>query len=136
MRRHKFLVFLGSVLLLLCAFAFTGASFHQAFAASANVGVTHNTVNPDAACPATVGFGNAGQAVKFAQEGLNTQYTASTFTNSPYNFHPYSEASTPLKVDGNFGTDTENATKDFQHAHGLSVDGVVGPKTWHALGWC
>lgn len=39
----------------------------------------------------------------------------------------------PLAVDGKFGTKTENAVKDFQRQSGLTVDGVVGPKTWDAL---
>lgn len=26
------------------------------------------------------------------------------------------------------------ATKEFQRAHGLTVDGIVGPKTWKAAG--
>lgn len=39
-----------------------------------------------------------------------------------------------LDVDGIFGKATENVVKDFQKKHGLTVDGVVGPKTWKALG--
>lgn len=38
-----------------------------------------------------------------------------------------------LTVDGKFGTKTENAVKAFQRLYGLTVDGVVGPKTWAAL---
>lgn len=36
-------------------------------------------------------------------------------------------------IDGQFGTNTENAVKDFQQGNGLTVDGVVGPATWAAL---
>ena len=36
--------------------------------------------------------------------------------------------------DGVFGKLTEEAVKDFQRAHGLEADGVVGQKTWDALG--
>lgn len=36
-------------------------------------------------------------------------------------------------IDGDFGTATEKAVKQFQKDHGLTVDGVVGPKTWAAL---
>ena len=34
-----------------------------------------------------------------------------------------------LSVDGDFGNNTESATKDFQAANGLGADGVAGPKT-------
>jgi peptidoglycan hydrolase-like protein with peptidoglycan-binding domain len=36
-------------------------------------------------------------------------------------------------VDGAWGTNTNNAVRDFQSKHGLAVDGVVGPNTWNAL---
>ena len=39
-----------------------------------------------------------------------------------------------LAVDGVFGMYTEKAVMDFQLKHGLSADGVVGTKTWEALG--
>lgn len=39
-----------------------------------------------------------------------------------------------LEVDGSFGKATETAVKDFQKKHGLTADGVVGKKTWAALG--
>lgn len=36
-------------------------------------------------------------------------------------------------VDGDFGTATEKALKEFQRDHGLAVDGICGPKTWAEL---
>ena len=39
----------------------------------------------------------------------------------------------PVAVDGIFGVKTEAAVRAFQMDKHLSVDGVVGPKTWSAL---
>ena len=38
-----------------------------------------------------------------------------------------------LEVDGDFGTNTEKAVKDFQKKKGLNANGVVGPDTWTKL---
>lgn len=38
-----------------------------------------------------------------------------------------------LKLDGDFGWQTELAVKKFQKQHGLRIDGIVGCKTWAAL---
>lgn len=39
-----------------------------------------------------------------------------------------------LNVDGAFGDATETAVRAFQTSKGLTVDGIVGPETWAALG--
>jgi Putative peptidoglycan binding domain len=62
----------------------------------------------------TVSQGSTGSAVRAVQ----SQLTA----------HGYSTT-----VDGNFGSGTASGVRSFQSAHGLSVDGVVGPMTWQAL---
>jgi N-acetyl-anhydromuramyl-L-alanine amidase AmpD len=43
------------------------------------------------------------------------------------------QAGVSVTVDGDFGAGTETAVKTFQSGHGLTADGVVGPKTWSAL---
>ncbi len=36
-------------------------------------------------------------------------------------------------ADGDYGAETIKAVKEFQQNHGLTADGVTGPKTWAAL---
>lgn len=62
----------------------------------------------------TVQFGSSGQAVKNWQGLLNA--------------HGYSLA--PAGIDGSFGSMTRAQTEKFQQDRRLSVDGVVGEKTW------
>jgi len=81
-------------------------------------------------CPALIQNGNTGPEVGVLQADLKYDYNSNVFSNSPYNFQP------PLAVDWQFGPLTEAAVKDFQTAKHISVDGVVGPQTWHALGAC
>ena len=36
-------------------------------------------------------------------------------------------------ADGDFGSGTENAVREYQKIHGLTADGIVGSKTWAKL---
>ncbi|MCH5167537.1 MAG: peptidoglycan-binding protein [Erysipelotrichales bacterium] len=63
----------------------------------------------------TIRNGSKGNDVKLCQQLLNK-------------FGNYG-----LVEDGIFGAKTESAVKDFQKKNVLSVDGIVGPKTWEAL---
>lgn len=38
-----------------------------------------------------------------------------------------------VEIDGDFGSQTAEAVRDFQQEKGLAADGVVGPQTWAAL---
>ncbi|MBM9593295.1 peptidoglycan-binding protein [Roseitranquillus sediminis] len=43
------------------------------------------------------------------------------------------EAGFAVLVDGDFGSNTEEAAREFQQSRGLKPDGIVGPMTWAAL---
>jgi hypothetical protein len=62
----------------------------------------------------TIGRGASGDLVVWAQEHLIS-------------------AGYAVGVDGGFGGETQQAVADFQTAHGLSPDGVIGTQTWAAL---
>lgn len=70
--------------------------------------------------PQTLGQGDFGQTVKFLQQLLNN----ALYSNSQ-------DKNKRLIVDGVFGEKTEEAVRIFQ---GSNNDGIVGAKTWHALG--
>jgi hypothetical protein len=67
----------------------------------------------------TLKRGMRGEQVRLLQETLNELPAG---------------AALDLKVDGIFGAETEKAVRQFQADKGLTVDGVVGKKTWSALG--
>ena len=62
----------------------------------------------------TVQQGSQGAAVKAVQSQLKSRNVAIT-------------------VDGDFGSQTDAAVRAYQQAHGLVVDGQVGPQTWQPL---
>jgi len=44
------------------------------------------------------------------------------------------QAKLGIPADGDFGSGTEKALKDYQSAHGLKADGIAGPDTFMAMG--
>lgn len=62
----------------------------------------------------TIRYGSSGDDVKKLQEQLNS-------------------AGYKLDVDGQFGSKTQSAVKDYQQKNGLTVDGIVGTNTWGSL---
>lgn len=74
-----------------------------------NVIVGQNTINP------TLRYGSCGKHVEYLQQML---------TSKGYNAG---------SADGIFGIKTLDAVKTFQSENGLSIDGVVGQKTWAVL---
>ena len=70
--------------------------------------------------PQTLRQGDYGQTVKFLQQLLNNALYSSS-----------QDKSKRLVVDGVFGGKTEEAVRIFQ---GPNNDGIVGARTWRALG--
>ncbi|NJR73039.1 MAG: peptidoglycan-binding protein [Scytonema sp. CRU_2_7] len=70
----------------------------------------------------TLQKGSKGESVKHLQDLLNRADRQKNFGNPP-----------PLNVDGDFGSNTDTAVRNFQKFYGLSIDGIAGPKTWEKL---
>jgi peptidoglycan hydrolase-like protein with peptidoglycan-binding domain len=66
--------------------------------------------------PPTISEGSTGPAVRWAQYKLVRLFL------------------TDNQIDGIFGPVTKKAVEEFQSGHKLTVDGIVGPITWAALG--
>lgn len=77
---------------------------------SSSSSTTSNTTN-NSSNSSVLRKGSTGSAVKTLQTNLNKTINAG------------------LAVDGNFGSKTEKAVKDFQKKYDLAVDGIYGPKT-------
>ena len=61
--------------------------------------------------------------LRFGDSGLSIRVLQRLLISNGYN----------VRVDGVFGALTETAIKAFQSQRNLSVDGIVGPKTWSQL---
>lgn len=66
--------------------------------------------------------GASGPAVRTAQGLLIARY-----------FHLGTSGAAGDGIDGSFGPLTNAAVRTFQGQHGLTPDGIIGPKTWPAL---
>jgi peptidoglycan hydrolase-like protein with peptidoglycan-binding domain len=73
---------------------------------------------PDIRACGTMRLWSSGTCVGVLQTTLNRTMV------SPY---------TPLVMDGQFGRKTDSAVRSFQYRYGLTVDGVVGPRTRETL---
>lgn len=65
---------------------------------------------------------NYGQ-VSYGSKGSDVTELQKLLNNNGYN----------LSVDGDFGSKTQAAVKDYQQKNGLAVDGIAGTNTWGAL---
>jgi hypothetical protein len=72
---------------------------------------------PASSARPTLRKGDKGEAVKTLQRWLSVRL----------------KLVPPLALDGDLGPKTDAAVRDFQSTYSLTVDGVVGPKTWGAL---
>lgn len=72
---------------------------------------------------------SSGSSLPTLKRGMKGEYV--TLLQTKLKNQGYSLGS--CGVDGDFGSATEKAVKQFQKDHGLTVDGVVGSKTWAAL---
>lgn len=129
--------------LLAATLVFGAFSFAPSAHAASTPALSKTAVSPKVAlaCPPELFPGDQGTWVVVLQDNLNSAYNSGVFQNSPHDFHPYSQSSTPLAPDGIYGQNTTNAVYDFQYwwsqqEYKIDVDGIAGPQTWHALGVC
>jgi peptidoglycan hydrolase-like protein with peptidoglycan-binding domain len=88
-----------------------------------------NAAGPE--CPGELSYGTRSEYVRYMQHLVNT-----------YMSNPKRGKWTPIEEDGVFGIDTHRGVSIVQqywnneHKESIPVDGIVGPKTWKALGAC
>lgn len=80
--------------------------------------------NPSTVPAEQPGSGATGPLLKKGAEGSDVRRLQARLTAAGFQ----------CAVDGDFGPATAHAVRAFQGARGLSIDGVVGPRTWAALG--
>lgn len=73
-----------------------------------------------------LGYGLGDRTLKKGIEGADVEELQEKLIALGYKLPKYG-------ADGDFGTETENAVKEFQQANGLTVDGIVGKATFAAL---
>ena len=73
----------------------------------------------------TVGTATSRPTLRLGSKGDDVTYLQLRLQVLKYN---------PGKADGDFGPKTLEAVKSFQKAYHLTVDGIVGPSTWAAIG--
>jgi lysozyme len=128
-------IILGAVV---AASAFVGIAMTPAAAAatpSHATNVVATVVKPHGSSPLCsftnsqpqIQIGSQGTAVKQAQCELNWAFAFGS--NNNYG----NGAGHGLTVDGDFGGNTDAATRAFQRCAGLDDDGQIGPKTWNKL---
>jgi hypothetical protein len=64
--------------------------------------------------------GNDGDSVRAVQDQLRFR-------------HITDDSHQEIQVDGSYGARTEEAVRTFQRSSSLSIDGIVGPKTWKSM---
>jgi len=63
-------------------------------------------------------------------QGSNIGWPAATVRSLQYLLNAHGAC---LVVDGVFGLRTDAVVRSYQRAHGLVVDGIVGPRTWSSV---
>jgi peptidoglycan hydrolase-like protein with peptidoglycan-binding domain len=112
------------VILVVALFAVVLAFSAFSFAPTAHAAATTAaSPNISLACPPTIAYGSTGQWVKDLQNTLNNDGWRDPNGKK-------------LVVDGIFGSNTLFVVRNFQSIYAPPADGIVGPKTWHALQYC